>query len=504
MDKPELLKRLSFGQRVAEEEAEHLASYFVETDQWRRLFSGEIDVVYGPKGSGKSALYSTVVARATELFDRGILIQPAENPRGTPAFAGLVADPPTSEPEFVFLWKIYLLSLVAKLLLDFELRNEASKYVLDELGAAGLVSAPGSSLQAILKAAMDYVKSIGSVEGEMAADPVTGVPVAIRARITFSEPSPDQAARGAVSVDAMLKHAADAFEAEGLSVWMLLDRLDVAFSESRELEKNALRALFRVYLDLQALDSINLKIFLRTDIWAAITEEGFREGSHVTRQLTISWDRSSLLNLVVQRLVGNDAVIGGFSVEAVDVLASTENQDRLFYRAFPDQVDLGGRRPKTFDWLAGHTKDGHGVTAPRELIHLLTESRNVQLKRLERGEAEPPDEQIIDRQSIREAMPEVSRVRLEQTLYAEYAGLKPFIEALAGEKTLQSVASLVKIWKVEPDEARRAADELVDIGFFEPRGPKAEPTYWVPFMHRSALGMIQGSVEGLDDAGPDD
>jgi ABC-type lipoprotein export system ATPase subunit len=30
--------------------------YFVETDQWKRLLRGEVDIVYGPKGSGKSAL----------------------------------------------------------------------------------------------------------------------------------------------------------------------------------------------------------------------------------------------------------------------------------------------------------------------------------------------------------------------------------------------------------------------------------------------------------------
>ena len=94
LNKYEILKSISFGQRVAEDEADMLATYFVETDQWTRLFRGDIDVIYGPKGSGKSALYSLLLAKSGELFDRSILLVPAENPRGTTAFRDLGIDPP--------------------------------------------------------------------------------------------------------------------------------------------------------------------------------------------------------------------------------------------------------------------------------------------------------------------------------------------------------------------------------------------------------------------------
>ena len=51
--KREILQKPTFGSQVAEDEIVHLANYFVETDQWRRIFAGEIDIIYGPKGSGK-------------------------------------------------------------------------------------------------------------------------------------------------------------------------------------------------------------------------------------------------------------------------------------------------------------------------------------------------------------------------------------------------------------------------------------------------------------------
>ena len=86
MSKQETLAATDFGQRIAEDEGDSLTAYFVETDNWRRVFNGEVDVIYGPKGSGKSALYSLLVAKTDALFDKDIILVPGENPRGTPAF----------------------------------------------------------------------------------------------------------------------------------------------------------------------------------------------------------------------------------------------------------------------------------------------------------------------------------------------------------------------------------------------------------------------------------
>jgi hypothetical protein len=61
MDVAEVLRRVDIGRRVAEEEKDQLSAYFVETDQWRRIYSGDVDIVYGAKGAGKSAIYSILL-----------------------------------------------------------------------------------------------------------------------------------------------------------------------------------------------------------------------------------------------------------------------------------------------------------------------------------------------------------------------------------------------------------------------------------------------------------
>jgi hypothetical protein len=67
-DKQRVLQDLTLGSRIAEDEAGELGTYFVETEQWRRVWMGDVDVVYGPKGSGKSAIYSTLGAREDDLL----------------------------------------------------------------------------------------------------------------------------------------------------------------------------------------------------------------------------------------------------------------------------------------------------------------------------------------------------------------------------------------------------------------------------------------------------
>ncbi len=496
LNKSEVLRDLNFGRRVAEEEVAELAAYFVETDQWRQVVEGEIDVIFGTKGAGKSAIYGTLLERESELFDRTILLS-AENPRGTPAFKDLVSDPPTTEAEFVNLWKLYALSLLGSMFADYGLVGDAAGRVRGALAAEGLLPAKSAPLRARLKLVLDWVRRAlarASVEGAINVDPTTGQPVGLSGKITLSEPSADEHARGASSIDELLALAAQALRDNDLTVWLLFDRLDVAFSESRDLEANALRALFKCYLDLLALQEIRFKIFLRSDIWKAITEQGFREASHITRQTTIDWSNASLLNLVVRRLLRNPSIVDYLDIDERDVLQSSAVQRSTFDSLVPIQIDAG-RNPKTFEWILGRIQDGSGRAAPREVIHLLTEARDIQSQMLERGEEVPGAQRLFDRQAFREALNPVSKVRLEQTIYAEYPELRARIEALESEKTEQTLTSLSKIWNVGEDEARNVAQSLVDIGFFAQQGAKAEPRFWVPFLYRPGLKMVQGSAE---------
>ncbi len=272
MDRQTLLTKMLFGAQVAELETDALASYFLETHQWSRISRGEVDIIRGEKGSGKSAIYLLLMDRADEFFDDNIFLVAAENPRGATVFTGLIADPPASEPEFTFMWKLYIITIVAQRIKEYGIKNSHADSVYQILEDSGLLERE-FSLMSVLRNIRDYARRVfnaEAVEGGLTIDPATQLPTGITGRIVLGEPSRDLRDRGLLSADALFAELDAALEPDGFKVWVLLDRLDVAFADSHALEARALRTLFKVYSDISQLPNISLKIFLRDDIWKRI------------------------------------------------------------------------------------------------------------------------------------------------------------------------------------------------------------------------------------------
>jgi hypothetical protein len=495
-NKLDLLKKATFGSRIAEDEIDELHSYFVETEDWRKVISGEVDIVFGSKGSGKSALYSLLVLKKEDLrLGRRTVFIAAENPRGTPVFRDLVTEPPISEENFKALWKLYFLTITANYVrraLDVnKISNINASLVIDFLTKNELLE-PDVTLLGRLKNALSYIrKFFPTIEGTI-KDPVTGIEVT--GKLTLTEPTPEQRKLGWQSLDDLLLKLNKALQEMNITLWLVLDRLDVAFTDSGELESNAIRSLFKTYLDMLSLSQIKLKVFLRDDIWKKVVIGGFREASHITRSINLTWDKQSLLNIIVRRLLSNEDINSFYKVNKDEVLSNISLQEELFYRVFPKQVDVGKRKPPTFEWMLSRTADGTKRIAPRELIHLLIASRNEQLKLYQIGNPGPGNDNLFDKSAIRSALPYVSKARYEQTLCAEHPVLKKYLEKMERGKTQQTNITLAKIWKCPKEEASEIAEKLVEVGFFERRGDRDSPSYWVPLLYRDALDLVQGTA----------
>ncbi|PTQ92710.1 hypothetical protein C8P68_11187 [Mucilaginibacter yixingensis] len=480
MERIDILKQLSFGERIAEEERDQLRKYFMSTDPYYRVLNGEVDVIYGPKGSGKSAIYSIIESESEDLAKRNIKILSAENPRGSTAFSGLSTDPPTSEIDFVNLWKLYFILLLNKTIQELKIKTKDSDEINETLQKSNLIPA-STGLKSILSAAYNYIKQLSKIESIQPGvdlNELSGVPNGISFKISFREPNLNEVNGGIISIEKLFELADSALKESSISLWILIDRLDVAFSDNLDLETNALRALFKVYNDLKPFSRIILKVFLRNDIWKRITKSGFREASHVTKTITIDWSKESILNLIILRILNNEAVIKALKIDRNFVVKDIGEQEKLFYRLFPDQVDQGAKKPKTLDWIITRVKDGQGVSAPREVIHLLNEAKTEQIRKIELGENEAAGDALIGRAAMKAALDKVSKVRLEQTIYAEFPSLIQFIEELKTEKAEQTTSTLARIWGKDINEAREIARELHSIGLFEERGTKQEPRYW--------------------------
>jgi hypothetical protein len=500
-ERHQLLSHVKLGHSVAEEEAESIKGYFVKTDQWKRLDAGEIDVVLGAKGSGKSALYTLLSQSESTFFDRNILIYLAENPQGSPVFEALVGGPTLSERSFSYLWKLYFLTLIGNLLRDYGIASQDATELVKALEEAKLLpKQKKAGLQAIFESVRGWLSSfltekLSALEFEVTINPDNGMPLAKIKSAWESESEPEKLAR--LPIEQLLGVANSALESADLNAWILLDRLDVAFHESGELERVALRSLFRTYLDLKAYKRLCLKLFVRHDVWHRLTQGGFTELSHITKTSDIAWGTEGLVNLIVQRLLKNEFLIKTLDINSNEVLSSYQEQEKLLLRILPDDLErrLKGR---AIDWMVRRLADGSGHTAPRELIQLWSYARERQMRRIERGEAKLDGDKLFESNVFEAALSDVSTTRFTKTLLAEYKFLEIYVKAFEGQKTEYSVSGLCRLWNVDPSEAARLATHLVEVGFFEkPQGRTDGFDFIVAWIYRPTLNLVNGKAFAL-------
>ena len=107
-----LLRDLELGSDVAESD-EHLRRYFVQTNVFLDVIHDETDLVLGPKGSGKTAIFRMLSDPRFEIPAlEGVTVIPAFNTQGTVFFQDLQEMESLSEGQIRVLWSGYILSLI--------------------------------------------------------------------------------------------------------------------------------------------------------------------------------------------------------------------------------------------------------------------------------------------------------------------------------------------------------------------------------------------------------
>ena len=79
-------------------------------------------------------------------------------------------------------------------------------------------------------------------------------------------------------------------------------------------------------------------------------------------------------------------------------------------------------------------------------------------------------------------------------------GIRPYIEKMKEQKTEQNADSLARLWEIDRNHALGIARRLKSVGFFEERGAQGGSTFWVPFVYRPYLSLVQGKVDEIQGA----
>lgn len=484
----EILNDLNLGKSVAESDR-RLDSYFIDTHTFNVLTKGQRDIVAGDKGTGKTALYRILMARHRQLEHlRTTEIVTAFNISGSPVFQQLLAIPEQTEGQYIAFWKTYLLTLIGNWMLDKHtiIKQSALRRVEFFLTQNSLKTAdisPGNIFTRLLnRFPKNFVPK--TIEVDLGVSEI-GQP-RLKPRIEFAPPAAVQPPNFfGVDYVSGLKLLEAALLESNLTVWIALDRLDEAFLGHPGVEIPALRALLRCYLDLQAIDHIRLKLFLRKDLFRKVTAGRFVNLTHINDQkIEIIWDDEDLLNLLIVRVKDNPLVVDELHLNGL-------SNEECFYKLFPAKISQGENQSITWKWVLSRIRDGNKVVAPRNLIDFVENCREAQL----RSEIRTPREYasgipLIEADAVRKAHKILSQTRVQDTLIAESAELAPFIERFRKKKAEHNLDSLCELHQVSVDEVMNIAKALIEVGFLEEVGS----TYKVPMLYRDGLGITQGKA----------
>ena len=485
MERIEVIRRTSVGSRIAEQEKEGLNKYFQRTYLWEKILNEETDIVFGCKGSGKSAIYNYLSNHETQIFERNGILAFAENPRGTVAFKDLNTSPPSSVEELRYIWKLYFIVLITSKLHDeFGYNDSCIETVIAKLQDSNLM-ARRPSLTALVKMVRDYVRNM-VIEPRVELHEHSGTIESVGVKISLNEPSTELADKGVVSLDYLYEQLNESLENSGFKIWIAIDRLDAVFQDNFELEANALKTLFQVYIDLMGFSNIRLLIFFRDDIWSRIIDNGFREASHLTKKEMITWDEGTLFHLIMSRLISNSHLVEYFGFETYEI-DKVQNKLALFEKIFQKKtVKLG---TIDFKWILDKIEDGNGNVSPRELIHFVNASFKYEVNKiLERGSS--LQDYLISESSVLKALKEVSKTKLE-TVLSEYPSLKSFINRLKNKKVSSSYDELRSYWGTNKKETKVILNNLIKVGVLYNKyenDVNRDPKYTIPKLYRGALG----------------
>ncbi len=482
----EALQKLDFGYSVAESD-KGLQNYFLITDSYLAFINDKADLIAGDKGTGKTAIFQHVRLNAgDETALAGIEIVTGFNPGGEPLFRRFENEQLLNEAQYITIWKMYIMSLAGNWLLNSSKDNRSgSSQKLDALLTKLELRSEGNDATSLFSNALNWVRRLRP-KVELSPDPAS--PTGFKPSIEFYQEqatvdtiNPEDISHGQIFslLDKALKE-------QKKIAWVVMDTLDEAFAGLPDMEKPALRALLRSYLDLMHFENIRIKLFIRKDLFRRIIGDGFVNLTHINaRKFEIVWDDDDLLALLARRIRNSHEFIQMFGI-----VNATDQE--LFRLIFPEKVGAGKNQPNTWLWILSQISDGNGVKSPRNLIDLMRIAQEEQLRREQRSPRKYTSETtMIEIDTLKKALTRLSQRRIEDTLLAEYGrDVQRAVQAFKNGKSDHNEGSLCHLFGIDVSQARVTAEVLNEIGFLKQDGD----VYKVPNLYRAGLNISHGKA----------
>lgn len=466
------VQSIDIGESVAENERRlgQLRAHFVRTPTFEKLRSGQLDLILGAKGMGKSTLFLMLGQDPPPGVRVVAALRPRDRLRDVFDFAGL-SD--SNEDDLRLLWRAAFLGAAAGAIHHGPSPARECSNLDEYLKVLGLSS---DMEEPMLRRAWKAVTRDPAMEA------------------VHADLRPAATVRDLEVVESSL---AACLRYHDEQIWVLLDRLDEAFADDRVLEARALRALLAALRDLnQEHTRFRCIAFLRSDVFSRVVADGsgkFVNQTHFMRA-DLNWERKELIGLIWQRLRRSERFVRECGLESVDAAANREAWAILLRNFLPkrDPEQMLPLAPdesfNTLDWCFRVSSHRFGEYNPRNLVDLL--SLAVDVERRHRAEYNVDKRATaIAPNSLRRAWVRLSGQRLNDTVHGEWPETLDLTRRLAGAPPFFSTeAELGQVLglKQSSGELNKAVAHLRASGVLS-LTPMSDYEYQITPLYRPAL-----------------
>lgn len=296
------LQVLSLGDPTAENEMTTLSNYFLPTDEYNRALRGEVNLVVGRKGTGKTALWIEVRDRirankaniVVDLKPEGYQLLKLKEDMLTHLTDG------ASQHLLTAFWEYLILLEIARKILEKDKRVYQHNHLirdqylsLDSAYKSEQFSTEGDFSERLLalsmRIAQDYVSKYGSSDGtKLTTSQVT--------ELVYTHDIRD------------LREQVTRYLAHKSGVWILFDNLDKGWSTQGVdvTDATVLRCLVdsgrKLERDFQRAERVlHCIVFIRNDVYTHVMQHSADYGKEM--RATLDWTDGDLLRELIRRRV---------------------------------------------------------------------------------------------------------------------------------------------------------------------------------------------------------
>lgn len=489
MDQLKILSNFSFG-RVDAETDDKLVNCFIGTDILKYALSPQHTLLLGGKGSGKSAIFRILCEEAGRL-SQFINVSFKELLR-IPAF-GLNSDEylsfneikeinPQSIDDFKYFWQLYFCLKTSYFIINSKNLNQIIKksnsptiianynYLHQLLQSIGLLHRETQRGKNILSKIKNYI-------------------------LEFKTSPQNYNTKKNLNVNVILEKIDKILKETNSYAWILIDQVDLLYLDDLSKRNKAITALIQLIIEYSnRYTNINLKIFLRTDIFK---ELNIVNKSHlVSSSIELIWTEELILRMLLARAIYDNSIKQFCEhklKEYIDVPKIISGDYdllmRVFYTIFQPDTEKG--KFKLHRWMIRNLTDGLGKMYPREFIHLSNQAVAIQKDLLKNHKYS--DSYLISIKAVKSAFKYVSTYRCESFLYAEYPYLLEHFNKLKefGYDTLTKEEFTNLFADLNPS-GNDALLALYDTGLLQPNRNRtiySATKYKIPDLYKYGFGL---------------